>query len=772
MVLVFAILYTYFKSRENAEENEQQQNDNIETTTGEAADNTTTTTTPPAERQRTSRRRQGVTEQIKRSGSALYQTAVLRCSPSAAVDSSMQSDEEDGTPLVPLKSSSTRSRSNKSSASVEPPPDSVKQEWIDACFGNDFLLPHCPVAGEGAMGSFQTVTVSIPEGASRRSSSVLQDAANNSDKLGVTVSRLAVGLYVKSVVPGSEAAIAGIRPESVLMAVNDLPVLAEPSKQLLERLWQYEGYFLETTTTTLDDDDDINKRPTQPHHQVANNNNEPDGVIREPVALKFVLKRRIYTVIMLSNPVWGIQWSPAASNMPLVKRVYSFAADAGLRRGSLVAAVNGRTFRDMDHVQTATHIRDLFENGQTVRLTTVLPPVTARASHYERLLTGERRVGQTTKEAAKTTTTGQHYDGVEVKFLPLGYAIGTLCSSDKNVFHEERFVTEQSMEDLAEAVAAGRVESPMPNLRRRVAPMLLQKYAPCPSLRTEQLLEEWDPLQSLVYCLRFQQCASDELDFIEHFNVGILQKSPIETLHELTSRPAGADIASAFLLQFISLICAPGQCGDETSTGEVTLKKNANELTSMLLKLSRKNEAFCQRLYFLLRSYISTFETSRPQQDGDSRNLMALLNCLELLRFAEKELGGRSTFKTTLSDSPPSKTNGHDSALRRVGSDLQEASIRGLEQSPAPTPIPASPETPPSGGDSGSPKKKGVLNFLKKITGATAGSTTEFSIAFAATPGSGRTAILQQPEPVRGSGVAFTGAKSVYYVREHVRFPD
>jgi Phosphatidylinositol 3- and 4-kinase len=683
MVFILAALYSYYKSRENAE-------DQDEGTTGA---NTTGEDTSPEQRRR--RRRQEVTEQIKRSGSALYQEAVLRCHPAGATNN-MPGDDFEAETSTPLSMKS-------SSSSEERPPqhlplDSVKQEWIDACFGNDFLLPHCPVSGEGVSGTYQTATVSIPAGS----------RCTTNNKVGVTVAKLAVGLYVKSVVPGSEAAVVGIQPESVLLAVNDLPVLAEPSKQLLERLWQYEGYFLEK-----DDSADPN-RSTQPQ---TVSNSEADAVICEPVALKFVYRRQIYTVIMLSNPVWGIQWAPAAPNMPLVKRVYSFAADAELRKGSLVAAVNGRTFRDMDHVQTAIHIRDLFENGQAVRLTTAFPPVTARASHYERLLTGERRVGQTKKEAQKQRKAGQ-YDGVEVKFLPLGYAIGSLCASEKNVFYEESSVTEQSTEDLAEAVVAGRMEPPLPTRRRRVAPML-QKYAPCPSLRTEQLLEEWDSLQSLVYCLRFQRCSSDETDFLEQLNGGIPQKSPVETLHELTSGLAGADIASAFLLQFISLICAPGQCGDESTgklKGEGVVKKNANELTSMLLKLSRKNEAFCQRLYFLLRSYISTFETSRPQQDGESRNLTALLNCLELLRFAEKELAGRLPFKKSHSASSSSpQLSGRDITFGRVGSTLLESSIRGIDPSPAPTPIPASPESPASGGtDIGSPKKKGVLNFLGK----------------------------------------------------------
>lgn len=813
MVILLAALYSYYKSRED---NNSCNTNHVDDSTGELHNDTpttatTTTTTAAGETTTASsssspstpdqptgggrRRREVLAETIQRGGSKLYQHAIVRCSSSFAAAAEMtppfSATESHSRSGVDATERSQLSR-QESFVAVSSPPDVVKQDWIDVCFGHDFLLPHCPNSGESAVGTYQTVTVSIPAGihqsqptttttttatANDSSNTEGHNHRNNDDKVGVTIRRLSLGVYVQSVRPGSEAAIANIRPHSVLVAVNDLPVLAEPSQQLLERLWQYEGYFLENSNRSTTNNNNNNplasatsteggtaigysrtwpgrttsSQQPQPAATtgaaaVAGKPTEPttDGVIREPVALKFVHQKQLYTVILLSNPLWGVQWAPAATNMPLVQRVYAQAAEAGLRRGSLVAAVNGRTFRDMDHVQTALHIRDLYANKQAIRLTMAFPPVTARALHYERLLTGERRVGpphqqqQQQLPAKKRDNLAQQqqqqpagqYDGVEVKFMPLGYAIGSLCASDKHVYFEENSVTEQqTVEDLAEAVAAGKVESPLPNKNQRrkavVAP-IPPKYAPCPSLRMEQLLEEWDPLPTLVYCLRFQRSVSEEIDFVEQLNANAVcqQNSPIEMLHELTSGPVGADIASAFLLQFISLICAPGQCRERTAgqssqgagSGEDILKKNANELTSMLLKLSRKNEGFCQRLYFLLRSYISTFETRRPQPDGDSRNLMALLNCLELLRFAEKELAGRPEVEKRRSVSSP--PTGRDHTFGRVERTAFESSyIAGLNPSPAPTPIPASPESPrgTAFGGSASPKKgNGVLNFLKK----------------------------------------------------------
>jgi Phosphatidylinositol 3- and 4-kinase len=121
-----------------------------------------------------------------------------------------------------------------------------------------------------------------------------------------------------------------------------------------------------------------------------------------------------------------------------------------------------------------------------------------------------------------------------------------------------------------------------------------------------------------------------------------------------------------------------------------------------LLKLSRKNESFCQRLYFLLRSYISTFETSKP--DSESRNLMALLNCLELLRFAEQELAGRKSVQTSIPSTPLRRENSLESSM------VLETSIQDLELSPMITPVPISPES----SHDVAPTRRSRLSFLKK----------------------------------------------------------
>lgn len=385
----------------------------------------------------------------------------------------------------------------------------VKGEWIDACFGRDFLRPD-PVSSNFTIGQ-----VDIAPGGSAQ-------------KVGVTVSRLALGVHVRSIQPGSAAAYAGIRVDSVLVALNDRPVVAEPTTVVLERLWQVSGAWV-----------------------------------------KLVLVHKgVYSTVVVVGCNLGIQWGPAAPHLALVQRVSGVAAAAGVQKGSLLVAVNGRTFRELDHVETAVHVREVFANQQTLTLTTALPKVIRRREQKE-------------------------YDGVEIKYVPLRLALGTLCTSVVREVDDE--------EDVAEAVAAGRMLAPFepPTVMRRIREPI--PFSP------KSLVEGWDPLQALLYCLSFRHFGYDQ----SKFPVFHPPSDPIGSLH------SHSNIISHFLLQFLSLVCDSGQY--------------ANELTSMLLKASRRNSVFCQRLYFMLRSFIASLEVAGK----DSKNLLALLNCLEMLRFAE-----------------------------------------------------------------------------------------------------------------------------------------
>ena len=783
MVIVLAALYSIYRSR-NMGQQTAQDSENEEQNTDEAADHERRRRDQRRPRQQqdistsstSSSMRDDIAASLKRNGSALYETAILRCSPGgtdttfiATEENTTTTETEDETSVTLFhqhensshisqkgRSWNYKSATNPKPVVVQPPPDSVKQDWIDAVFGRDFLKlstrssPKSVGTSPTTGGQFHisTTTIPIPKVTSLRFSEEEQQHSSNT-KLGITISRLAVGVYVKSIVPNSEAAICGIEPESILISINDLPVLAEPSHSLLSRLYQYEGYCSSTAndapeTATATD-------PTQSVYTLATKSISSDGSIREPVVLKFVCKHHTYSVLLLSNATsWGIQWASAMPNLSLVKRVNSIAADHGVPRGSIVVALNNKcTIRSMDHIETALQIRNLYENqnqssgsdtaaATEMRITTAFPPVNTRTSYLEQLDKQSKNNGNSVinkrQAAGRQSPAGNDafvssHDGVQVKFLPLGYAIGSFfCASapDRNVFYDSDHHRETNISDLAQAVSSLQIEPPIPSRSRliqtTVAPSK-QLYPLCPSLTTEQLLDVWDPLQSLIYCLQFQRAilVDNEVDLSQQLalynkSTRIRNKNPIAILYDLSSGPAGADITSAFLLQIISFICTPPPIATGhmigNSEAHANQKQYANEVTSLLLKISRRNESFCQRLYFLLRSYITTFETSKPQQQdsNNSRNLLALLNCLELLRFAENELAGRRKHSVTT----PSMSLSHNdsstileresSMLDGAGSLILETSISGLEVSPVVFEAPASPPR----------EKVGRMRFMKK----------------------------------------------------------
>ena len=121
-------------------------------------------------------------------------------------------------------------------------------------------------------------------------------------------------------------------------------------------------------------------------------------------------------------------------------------------------------------------------------------------------------------------------------------------------------------------------------------------------------MEAMDPLSCALYCWNML-----------HDNF-----EPPSSCDRWRICPASSQHAHVLILPLLSLLCSSHE------------SKEPVQLTVLLLKLSRQDEAMQQYLYFTLRSYISTLETRR---DG---NLMALLHCLELLRFAEKELANRA----------------------------------------------------------------------------------------------------------------------------------
>jgi hypothetical protein len=644
MVLLLAAAYTYYTHTRQQQQQQQQQDpsssappdkDKDESIEESNIDDRTSTsirqsqsTTP---RDRLKRHVQQGIGFARSGGSGLVQQAFFRCSGTESIDTeavpvgvdcNSPSSSVVAAPLMDhagadVSESSLSAAAAALTTALDMDMDvfrpAVREEWIHAVFGKSFFAAdaassyHAPRQGVGLSG--------IPSFVTYQSTIAASSVTAKSSKVGVTISRFPLGLYVRLVEPGSEAFFAGIQQDSVLVDVSGMAMLVEPSRQAIERLWQYEGHFQETN-----DNDSL--YVDRNHHADGGVKHGNVETVREPVALTFIKNGALYTVMMLSSPPWGISWAPCG-NFPLVKRSYSLAAEAGVRPGSLVAAVNGKSFREMDHAATAMELRDLFQSGQEIRMTLCFTPVAARTGHYEKLsgLDGKRKVNQSKPRVALKTN-----DGVEVKFHPWEYAIGGLCTPNMANL-DMGAVISGSVQELADKVTAGQVEAPC-----RVSPQKRSEmethshsrwtpkevYGPCPTLSNDELLEKWDPIDALMFCLQFHGVAYDEENFVAELDKRAC-KSQIEIFQGLTVRPDAAEMVGTFLLQFISLICAPdhdprldkddrkSEAGS-SSTGNPS-RKNANQLTGMLLKLSRRNEGFCQRLYFLLRSYISTLET-------------------------------------------------------------------------------------------------------------------------------------------------------------------
>ena len=197
----------------------------------------------------------------------------------------------------PIPKSRIRQRDEKTallSSSQPPPPtelaaqqqqqqqqqDKIRQDWIDAVFGASFF----PRSSQNSTGSAPTpstpTTPTKPTTPTRQptpstttyqgtgaahiphyvayaaripppppafgehsSSFVTALEQSRAPKLGLTLSKLTLGLYVKRVVADSDAALAGVLPNSILVSINGMGLLVEPSRHALERLWQYEGLF-------------------------------------------------------------------------------------------------------------------------------------------------------------------------------------------------------------------------------------------------------------------------------------------------------------------------------------------------------------------------------------------------------------------------------------------------------------------------------------------------------------------------------------------------
>ena len=459
-------------------------------------------------------------------------------------------------------------------------------------------------------------------------------------KIGATISRIPLGIYVKSIEVNSEAYTLGISPGSILLDINGIGLLGETSHRAIERLWNYSGTF-----------------------------DYPSQKVQSPLHLRFYKHNQIYSVVLLgNNPLSGIEWAPCG-NFGLVQRSHGHASARGIRRGCLILAVNGMGLRRLDHAGIARELTERFHGGEEVILTCGYTPASSRSGYYEEKTVEKKGVGGS----------GGNNGGVEVRPRPVEYSTAlseTLfaCTSPSMALVEEGEVmvnsgsavkskagsgqTKMVASELAAYVAAGGVlprdlsgvesqlgmlESPHQH-RRRIAGN--GSIGPCPTLEMEYLLDVWDPLVALTQSMSYQAAGCCEMTFVEMGgpfwkswkdgdDSAVAAHSTLECIHvisEIAQHPKSEVAEQVFDAHIMQLL------GVATCALEVADHKNDNErfsekLLDILVDVALNNINLCQRLFFLLRCFIGVSDGQTSDKD--------VTNSLKLLRYAQRRLSGR-----------------------------------------------------------------------------------------------------------------------------------
>lgn len=347
---------------------------------------------------------------IKPSHSGNSSTATPSSSSRSKVGREVQSNRHKSTPLIFTSPSSSSLLNNTSLVSAcgavtTTPADIINNEEGGEerlgeerqQFGFETPLPN----GNGGYGAKYTIEGQLPPPSTSKKSTT-----NTTPKLGITISRIPIALYVQSINQNSEAYTVGISPGSILVNINGLGMLGERSDRALERVWLYTGLFGTSSGSGGGSSEEGGNNGGAKKNQEGNvkrsksgtnlngsstrtnlssnstNNNEykpQDLQMKKPLLLKFYKSGRTYTTLLLSGkPLVGINWAPVG-NFALVHKVSmnSIASDAGVRRGTLVVAVssgdnsgdNGsrrvvtESLRTLDHSGVARILKDRFSNG-------------------------------------------------------------------------------------------------------------------------------------------------------------------------------------------------------------------------------------------------------------------------------------------------------------------------------------------------------------------------------------------------------------------------
>ena len=620
--------------------------------------------------------------------------------------------------------------------------------------------------------SYQGTTTISPNNSSSTTPTTTSTSSSN-NKLGITISRIPLGLYVKSISIHSEAYTAGISPGSILVNVNDMGMLGERSDRALERLWMYAGLLRENycggggNNELRDDAGGMNGGSSEgttsasavggngtPTNSSSNTPPPPEDnlQVKQPIQLTLYKNTRLYTVLLLSGqPLSGIEWAPCG-NFALVQRVVSNLAgfNAGVRRGTIVCAVNGESLRTLDHVGVARLLRSKFLGGERMVIGLGYTPAASRSTFMEREENGSgggvvggggmesgttpnsnglvggngssrsrspiptsEGVGQSSRRGngggsssirgssqkkmslKKKKKNYEHYPSVrdvEVRSRPMEYssaisetffacagpsAMGTVMD-DRNDSASSASLGRLNLNgdaansnlasgiaDVAAYVAAGGILPPggvsvaaanIAAIRNRA--MLVNQVAgvsgsrrsyqpppsnfgPCPILEREKLLETWNPLASLAQSMSYHAAGCCETRYVEMggpFEIGVDTKDAaysvtecIGVIQEIATSSSAADaVFDAHLLQLLGVAISPTMANKE-------VLQSSEAMFDVLVDVAMTNVSLCQRLFFLLRSFIGVLETQKAEQNGSETTMIAL----KLLRYAQRSLSGR-----------------------------------------------------------------------------------------------------------------------------------
>ena len=424
----------------------------------------------------------------------------------------------------------------------------VRQEWINAIFGQDFF-PSRPGANameytppKEGMGLAQIPSY-LSYSADIKVPTQAEEETAPAQKVGVTLSRIPIGVYVRMVDIESEAFAAGIVPGSILIDINGMGVLGEPSHKLLERLWVYEGHFAGLGT------DELKSANSNVEEKEAGYNNIMKKGMNGPIALTFIKDGHVYTAVFLTATPFGISWAPCA-NFALVQRSYAFAQKAGVRRGCIVAAVNHKSLREMDHLDTAMELKEQFGKGNDIRIVCIYTPAASRTNHHASQ--GGKNISPSKNNDFKSI------DGIRIRKVnalkkrreaekPTEYGVGSFfsCGTGANYTPVSSGSDHDFISDLANRVAAGEVAAPTGMKRgagyatfaRMISDKVLameatqgsaqvganslarslhechKRYNDCPTLGWSEIIPRWNFLDALVFCFRMHAASYNEQKF-------------------------------------------------------------------------------------------------------------------------------------------------------------------------------------------------------------------------------------------------------------------